>query len=66
MEQFIPEEVFGELRGWAEEKAPCRVADQPKFGRERHRIEVGYVDGKLIAMSVLSSNEEVLDILKLS
>jgi hypothetical protein len=63
MEQFICQEVFDELRGWAAEKAPLHIPDQPKFGRQMNRVEVFFRDGKLIAEAVVG--ETVMDELRL-
>ena len=66
MEHYIPQAVFAELQEWAKDKAPLRVPDQPKFGKQPHSLEIKTVNGCLIAMLVLSESKELIDMLRLS
>lgn len=66
MEHNIPPAVFAELQEWAKDKAPLRVPDQPKFGKQSHTLELKTVNGSLIAMCVLVESKELIDMLRLS
>jgi hypothetical protein len=66
MEHYIPPAVFNELQEWAADKAPLRVPDQPKFGKQPHTLELKTVNGSLVAMCVLVESKELIDVLRLS
>ena len=66
MEHYIPPAVFNELQEWAADKAPLRVPEQPKFGKQPHSLEIKTINGSLIAMCVLVESKELIDMLRLS
>ncbi len=66
MEHYIPSAVFGELQEWAADKAPLRVPEQPKFGKQPHTLELKTVEGSLVAIVVLKESGKVIDMLRLS